>query len=86
MNTKEGQLQGAPRKSTFYLSTMSRSCFRGFAAGGEEALTYMDENPVDVVVSDMRMPGMTGSQLLEEVSHRHPETVRSFSRDLPKTK
>lgn len=47
-----------------------------FAGGGSEALALMAEQPVDVVVSDMRMPGMDGAQLLAEVLRRHPETAR----------
>lgn len=47
-----------------------------FFDNGSEALTYMDANDVDVIVSDMRMPGMTGEQLLREVAERHPEVVR----------
>jgi HD-like signal output (HDOD) protein/CheY-like chemotaxis protein len=47
-----------------------------FAPGGAEALAILDQAPHDVVVSDMRMPGMDGGQLLLEVQRRHPETVR----------
>jgi len=36
----------------------------------------MAEAPFDVVVSDMRMPGMDGAQLLTEVRQRYPATVR----------
>ncbi len=36
----------------------------------------MAETPFDVVVSDMRMPGMDGAQLLDEVKTRFPRTVR----------
>ena len=36
----------------------------------------MTDSPVDVIVSDMRMPGMDGWELLAEVKKRHPETVR----------
>jgi putative nucleotidyltransferase with HDIG domain len=46
------------------------------APGGAEALALMDRNPADVVVSDMRMPGMDGARLLQEVMHRHPRTSR----------
>ncbi len=47
-----------------------------FAQSGAEALTLMDGQPVDVVVTDMRMPSMDGAQLLHEVMRRHPQTVR----------
>jgi len=46
------------------------------AAGGPEALDVLQRQPMDVVVSDMRMPGMDGVQLLREVQKRHPEVVR----------
>jgi YesN/AraC family two-component response regulator len=47
-----------------------------FATSGSEALELMSQRPFDVIVSDMRMPGMDGRQLLEEVEKRHPQTVR----------
>ena len=47
-----------------------------FAESGEEALKLMDESPFDVVVSDMRMIGMDGAELLTETMVRHPSTVR----------
>lgn len=47
-----------------------------FAEGGVEALTILQSRPFDVVVSDARMPGMEGSELLEQVRQRHPDTVR----------
>jgi HD-like signal output (HDOD) protein/CheY-like chemotaxis protein len=47
-----------------------------FAAGGAEALEIMSKQPFDVVVSDMRMPGMSGVELLNEVMKRQPQTVR----------
>ena len=46
------------------------------AAGGEQALALLAQTPVDVVVSDMRMPGMDGAQLLEQVHKRWPQVVR----------
>lgn len=47
-----------------------------FVDRGEEALKRMDAAPFDVIVSDMRMPGMNGAELLNEVMKRHPKTVR----------
>lgn len=47
-----------------------------FANGGEAALEVLAGTPHDVVVSDMRMPGMDGAELLTQVSQRYPETVR----------
>lgn len=46
------------------------------APGGAEALQMLDGNEVDLVISDMRMPGMDGAQLLEEVRQRWPATTR----------
>ena len=47
-----------------------------FAEGGEQALALMATEPVDAVVSDMRMPGMDGGQLLAEVRRLYPQTAR----------
>ncbi|MCK4303335.1 MAG: HDOD domain-containing protein [Candidatus Eisenbacteria sp.] len=47
-----------------------------FAGGGQEALDILADNHMDVVVSDMRMPGMTGVELLTQVKERYPTTVR----------
>jgi DNA-binding NtrC family response regulator len=47
-----------------------------FAGSGREALEVMQRTAVEVIVTDMRMPGMDGSQLLDEVLQRHPQVVR----------
>lgn len=47
-----------------------------FFASGAEALAMLRRQPVDVVLSDMRMPGMTGAQLLTQVAQDFPDTVR----------
>lgn len=46
------------------------------AASGEEALAVMEKEAVDLIVSDMRMPGMNGAQVLAAARARWPETVR----------
>ncbi len=47
-----------------------------FFRSGVELLDRMSTEKFDIVVSDMRMPEMDGAALLNQVSHRHPETVR----------
>ncbi|MBU1567424.1 MAG: HDOD domain-containing protein [Proteobacteria bacterium] len=47
-----------------------------FASGGREALELLAKDRFDVVISDMRMPGMDGAQLLETIQKEHPHTIR----------
>jgi HD-like signal output (HDOD) protein len=47
-----------------------------FVSSGAAALDRLATAPADVVVSDMRMPGMDGAALLAEVKTRHPAAVR----------
>lgn len=46
------------------------------ALSAREALERMEHIPVDVVVSDERMPGMSGVEFLRIVAERHPMTRR----------
>lgn len=41
-----------------------------------EALRLVDAEPIDVVLSDLKMPGTTGLQFLEQVRARRPEALR----------
>ena len=47
-----------------------------FAPGGEAALAMMEASPFDVIVSDMRMPGIDGATLLCRVRELYPQVVR----------
>lgn len=47
-----------------------------FANGGQQALRTLEQQPVDVIVSDIRMAGLDGVELLTEVKRLYPETVR----------
>ena len=47
-----------------------------FVTSGAEALKTLEQAAFDVIISDMRMPGMDGAQLLTEVQQRHPQIIR----------
>jgi len=49
-----------------------------FVEGGLAAVAEITANPVDVVVSDMRMPGMSGADLLGKVAEIRPRRLGSF--------
>ncbi len=46
------------------------------ASSGEESLDLLARRRVDIVLSDQRMPGMSGTELLQRVKELYPETVR----------
>jgi HD-like signal output (HDOD) protein len=48
----------------------------GYAESGQEAIEQMERQVYDVIVTDMRMPQMSGAQLLEVVRARWPQTIR----------
>jgi HD-like signal output (HDOD) protein len=47
-----------------------------FADSGQSALEMLNARPFDVVVTDMRMPGLNGAMLLSEIRSVHPHIVR----------
>ncbi len=86
MNTPDNSATAAPRilcvdDETSILSALKRvfrtQAFTVFtAASGQEGLAVLEKEPIDVVVSDMRMPEMDGAQFLEQVFARWPSTKR----------
>ena len=47
-----------------------------FLSSGEDALAGLAARPADVLVTDMRMPGMDGAQLLARVAREHQRVAR----------
>jgi CheY-like chemotaxis protein len=58
------------------LMSLTQSWELRFAESGQQALSIMDSVEPAVVVSDMRMPGMNGLELLTEVERRYPFAIR----------
>ena len=60
-----------------YRRSLSREFLLETALGGSQALKLATDNgPYAVVVSDMRMPGMDGIQLLSSIKAQSPDTTR----------
>ncbi|MFZ7121987.1 MAG: HDOD domain-containing protein [Eubacteriaceae bacterium] len=57
-----------------------------FAASGDEALDLLSKNTIDMVITDMRMPGMDGYSLLKTIKAKYPHILRvilsGYSEDL----
>lgn len=66
-----------------------RRCFRNepylvfTAAGSQEGLAWLERARVDLVVTDERMPEMTGTEFLREVRDRSPGTSRMMLTGYP---
>ena len=58
------------------LKSMAGQWEMTFAHSGQEALEMMARSPFEVVVTDVRMPGMDGADLLSSVKKQYPQTVR----------
>ncbi|MDI3324954.1 response regulator [Pontibacterium granulatum] len=46
------------------------------ASCAKDGLFFLESNAVDVIISDMRMPEMSGAEFLAEVARLYPDTVR----------
>ncbi len=65
------------QESLKLLQRTLRGRYETFLAGdGREGLGFLERHPVAVVISDQRMPGMTGVEFLAEASRRCPNTQR----------
>jgi len=59
-----------------FLYPMREEWHLRFAGSGSQALEIMSRNSFDVIVTDVRMPGMDGTELLAHVRDLHPGMVR----------
>lgn len=65
-------LQGLQR----LLRNMRSSWDMVFVDSGPKGLEALAQAPFDVVVADMRMPGMNGAEFIQQVMTRYPATIR----------
>ncbi len=66
------------------MRSMSGSWDMEFVGSGEEALALIGQKRFDVVVTDMRMPGINGAQLLNHIlRHASPDRSASSCRAIP---
>jgi CheY-like chemotaxis protein len=62
-------------RQSYLRSLESTSCQVAAASDGEEALQTMEQNPFDVVLLDMRMPGQDGLSVLRTAKPVGPQDV-----------
>ena len=62
------------------LSALERTFRREYnvflATGGEDALSIMKQTDITLIITDHRMPGMTGVEFLEKTLREYPDTIR----------
>jgi signal transduction histidine kinase len=46
------------------------------ATSGQEALAILEQEPIVLVIADQRMPGMSGTELMERIVQTYPDIVR----------
>ena len=46
------------------------------AESGEEAIKLLNDNDINIIITDQRMPNMTGVEFLESILDAHPDPIR----------
>lgn len=65
------------RQSVQLLGRIFRQGYTVYSAtSGQEALEILKKNKIDLIITDQRMPQMTGMELLKSTYETHPDLVR----------
>lgn len=65
-----------PHNLVSFKATFRREYKIYTANSGEEGIKLLREQNIKLIITDQRMPGMTGVQFLEQTQAEHPETIR----------
>jgi response regulator RpfG family c-di-GMP phosphodiesterase len=61
----------------FSFKASFRRDFKVFTAiSGQEGIEIVEKENIHIIVSDQRMPGMTGIEMLQKIKEKHPEPIR----------
>ncbi len=61
---------------TAFRATFRRNYTVHTALTASDGATVLREHPIEVIITDQRMPGVTGVQFLEQIRDEHPEPIR----------
>ncbi len=65
------------RTTCFLLGAVFRVKYQVYTAtSGDEALKILSEKPIEIIITDQRMPNMTGVEFLEKVIELYPDPMR----------
>ena len=65
-----------PQNLISFKATFRRDYIIYTATSGLEGIGVMRNHPVNLIITDQRMPEMTGVELLKQIYKKHPDTVR----------
>ena len=62
-------------RDSLSMAFKNKGCFMRVAGTAEEGLQAINEEKFDIIISDFRLPGMSGLEFLKLATINHPESV-----------
>ncbi len=63
-------------RNSLELALKTKGCPLQVAQSAEEGLKAIKEQPFDIIISDLRLPGMSGLDFLKLTTVTHPDAIR----------